>query len=113
MLVVLAKRLAKMNLVVKNLMTVDTLGLVSALCIGKTGTLTRNEKTVSHVWIDNEIYPVKDSKNGRHRFRFNSYVGAKSLTRILTFLTYLQLGYMYFRLVFLVSSKGNYEGRYV
>ncbi|KAG8182330.1 hypothetical protein JTE90_004096 [Oedothorax gibbosus] len=70
-LVVLAKRLAKIKLVVKNLMTIDTLGLTSALCIGKTGTLTRNEKTVSHVWIDNEIYPVKESPHGLDDFMFS------------------------------------------
>jgi len=47
-----SKRLADLNAVVKNLPSVETLGSTSVIATDKTGTLTKNEMTVTDVWFD-------------------------------------------------------------
>jgi Ca2+-transporting ATPase len=60
-----AYRLARKNVLVKNLQGVEALGRTDALVIDKTGTLTRNEMMVSHVYADGKRYQV--SGQGYHK----------------------------------------------
>ncbi|MBN2184523.1 MAG: cation-translocating P-type ATPase [Candidatus Krumholzibacteriota bacterium] len=53
-----SKRLAEKSVVVKNLPSVETLGSTSVISTDKTGTLTKNEMTVTRVWFDGRHYEM-------------------------------------------------------
>lgn len=54
-----SKRLAERKVVVKSLPSVETLGSTSVICTDKTGTLTKNEMTVTGLWFNGSEYKVK------------------------------------------------------
>ncbi len=51
-------KLGKFGVIVRNLTAIESLGRVSVVCTDKTGTLTQNEMTVTHVYADGKIFEV-------------------------------------------------------
>ncbi len=56
LLTIAAKRLAKKNVLVKDLQGVETLGAITLLATDKTGTLTQNKMSVVGAWINGQVY---------------------------------------------------------
>ncbi|KAJ9064713.1 hypothetical protein DSO57_1027492 [Entomophthora muscae] len=56
LLTIAAKRMAGQNVMVKDLQGVETLGAITLLATDKTGTLTRNQMTVTNIWSSLNFY---------------------------------------------------------
>ena len=54
-LTITARRMARKKVIVSNLEIIETLGAVSVICSDKTGTLTMNQMTVSHLMYDSTV----------------------------------------------------------
>ncbi|RGB26460.1 hypothetical protein C1646_420642 [Rhizophagus diaphanus] len=61
LLTIAAKRMAAQNVLVKDLQGVETLGAITLLATDKTGTLTRNQMTVTYIWTSLNIYSAFQS----------------------------------------------------
>ncbi|TFK65891.1 calcium ATPase transmembrane domain M-containing protein [Pluteus cervinus] len=60
-LTIIAKRMAKRSILVKNLATIETLGCTSVLCSDKTGTLTIGQMTVQSYGFLDQQYDTKET----------------------------------------------------
>ncbi|ORZ32782.1 P-type cation-transporting ATPase [Catenaria anguillulae PL171] len=58
LLTIAAKRMAQQQVLVKDLTGVETLGSITLLATDKTGTLTRNQMTVSNIWTHFKTYAL-------------------------------------------------------
>lgn len=50
------KRLAKNQIICKNLHVIEELGSTTCLCSDKTGTITSNKMSVSHLYLNGKKY---------------------------------------------------------
>jgi Ca2+-transporting ATPase len=57
-LAICVNKMAKRNVIIRKLTSVETLGTATVICTDKTGTLTLNEMTVKDVWLDRRHYTV-------------------------------------------------------
>ena len=60
-----AKKMLAIGVLVRNLEIIETLGAVNVICSDKTGTLTCNRITVSHLFFNNKVHytpltPMRD-----------------------------------------------------
>ena len=62
-LAVIARTLSKAKVLCKSLTTVETLGSVNVLCSDKTGTLTKNQMTVTSVTILDKVYSPQQARD--------------------------------------------------
>ena len=53
--------MAHHGVIIRNLASVDSLGRVSVVCSDKTGTLTKNQMSIQHVWTNGSNYRVTGS----------------------------------------------------
>ena len=53
--------MARHGVIIRNLASVDSLGRVSVVCSDKTGTLTKNQMSVQHVWTNGSVFRVTGS----------------------------------------------------
>ncbi|MFW9783162.1 MAG: cation-translocating P-type ATPase [Candidatus Heimdallarchaeota archaeon] len=53
--------MARQGVIIRNLASVDSLGRVSVVCSDKTGTLTKNQMSIQHVWTNGSIFRVTGS----------------------------------------------------
>ncbi|KZT24017.1 aminophospholipid-transporting P-type ATPase [Neolentinus lepideus HHB14362 ss-1] len=63
LLSIAAKRMAAQNVLVKDLQGVETLGSLTLLATDKTGTLTRNQMTVTNLWSGERMSSAFQSNN--------------------------------------------------
>ncbi len=60
------KRMAKQNVIVKKLASMETLCSVNVICTDKTGTLTENKMTVKKVIMDNSVINAEAYQTVNH-----------------------------------------------
>ncbi|HLS52569.1 MAG TPA: HAD-IC family P-type ATPase, partial [Tissierellaceae bacterium] len=83
-------RMVKRHAIVKKLLAVETLGCTTVICSDKTGTLTKNEMTVTKIFVDDKVVDITGTGyEPRGKFKIdekeisvNSLVNLKTLLSI-------------------------------
>lgn len=67
-----AQAMSNKNCLVKNLQSIETLGSTNVICSDKTGTLTQNRMTVSHMYYDDDIVDILGYDNIQKTYAFKA-----------------------------------------
>jgi len=66
-----AKKLSTRKVLCKTLEAVETLGSTSCICSDKTGTLTQNKMTATHLWYDGKVFGAANRQKNGPDYRYD------------------------------------------
>ncbi|MBA3063823.1 HAD-IC family P-type ATPase, partial [Candidatus Woesearchaeota archaeon] len=98
------KKLAKKNMLIKKLPAAESLGATTIICSDKTGTITKNQMTITDIFYDNQT--IKVSGTG-YEPKGNFYANNKQINPKQLEL-FLRIGYLCNNAK-LIKSKGRFE----
>jgi len=98
------KKLAKKNMLIKKLPAAESLGATTIICSDKTGTITKNQMTITDIFYDNQTIKVSGTGYGPkgNFYSNNKQINPKQLE------LFLRVGYLCNNAK-LIKSKGRFE----